>query len=225
MALADGVDILSRPRSQPSRGASSSAPRPATMARYRGRSPTTRNGILTVGASSQRSPHSTTIPAFSSRGPSRKNGGVLKPDIVGPGVDILAAVPLSAHGASFASHVHVNAAPQRNSSIAKKSASDGPTWSAAAITTVITTTADASDIHGTPLTDEAGRPASYFAMGAGQVNPAKAIDPGLVYDISPEEYIPYLCGVYYTNDQVNRIIYPAPAVNCAEMEKTPSRKT
>jgi len=79
------------------------------------------------------------------------------------------------------------------------------------------TTADTSVI------DETGAPASYFAMGAGLVNAAKAIDPGMVYDISPEEYIPYLCGLGYTDDQVNQIIYPAPAVHCADMENTEAK--
>jgi hypothetical protein len=73
------------------------------------------------------------------------------------------------------------------------------------------------------LTDETGTTVSYFAMGAGLVDAAKAIDPGLVYDTSPEEYIPYLCGLGYTDEQVNRVIYPAPAVQCAEMESTEAK--
>jgi hypothetical protein len=88
-----------------------------------------------------------------------------------------------------------------------------PTWSPAAIKSAIMTTADTS------LTDEVtGAPAGYFSMGAGLVDPARATDPGLVYDVSPAEYILYLCGLGYTDDQVNRIIFPAPAVRCAGME-------
>ncbi|RCV07674.1 LOW QUALITY PROTEIN: hypothetical protein SETIT_1G264200v2 [Setaria italica] len=170
--------------------------------------------ILTVGASSRSSAHSTNVAAFSSRGPSRNNGGVLKPDILGPGVDILAAVPRSRRGPSFAS---LSGTSMSAPHLAASRRCAHPTWSPAAIKSAIMTTADTS------VTDEAGAPASYFAMGAGLVNPAKATDPGLVYDISPEEYIPYLCGLGYTDDQVNRIIYPAPAVRCAEMESTEAK--
>ncbi|CAN6279470.1 unnamed protein product [Urochloa humidicola] len=60
-------------------------------------------------------------------------------------------------------------------------------------------------------------------MGAGLVDAARAVDPGLVYDISPEEYVPYLCGLGYTDDQVNRIIFLMPAVAWAEMESTEAR--
>lgn len=179
--------------------------------------------ILTVGASSQSSPQSITIPPFSSRGPSHKNGGVLKPDIVGPGVNILAAVPRSVRGPNFGSLSGTSMSAPHLSGIAALIKSAHPTWSPAAIKSAIMTTADTSDLHGTPITDETRRPASYFAVGAGHVNPAKTIDPGLVYDISAEEYVPYLRGLGYPDDQVNRIIYPAPAVNCAEMENTEAK--
>lgn len=36
-------------------------------------------------------------------------------------------------------------------------------------------------------------------MGAGQVNPSKAVDPGLVYDIDEAAYI---CGLGYSDGQV-----------------------
>ncbi|KAK3019794.1 LOW QUALITY PROTEIN: hypothetical protein RJ639_003781 [Escallonia herrerae] len=36
----------------------------------------------------------------------------------------------------------------------------------------------------------------------GHVNPSRANDPGLVYDIQPNDYVPYLCGLGYTDAQV-----------------------
>lgn len=47
-----------------------------------------------------------------------------------------------------------------------------------------------------PSQIETNNGASLFAIGAGHVNPTKASDPGLVYDINPEDYVPYLCGMY-----------------------------
>ncbi|KAL6911791.1 hypothetical protein ACP4OV_000596 [Aristida adscensionis] len=174
--------------------------------------------ILTVGAaSSNHSTHSTAVPSFSSREPSRSNGGVMKPDVVGPGVDILAAAPRSARGPSFAPLSGTSMSAPHLSGVAALIRSAHPAWSPAAIKSAITTTADTS------VTDETGAPASHSAMGAGLVNPAKAMDPGLVYDISPEEYIPYLCGLGLADDQVNRITFPAPAVSCAEMETTEAK--
>ncbi|CAL4967848.1 unnamed protein product [Urochloa decumbens] len=175
--------------------------------------------ILTVGASSPQQ----SVAAFSSRGPSRNNGGVLKPDIVGPGVNILAAVPRSRRrgdGQSFAALSGTSMSAPHVSGVAALVKSAHPSWSPAAIKSAIMTTADAASVA-----DEAsgGAPASYLAMGAGLVDAARAVDPGLVYDISPEEYFPYLCGLGYTDDQVNRIIFPAPAVTCAEMESTEAR--
>ena len=48
-------------------------------------------GVITVGATHKREPHTYGISYFSSRGPT--GDGRLKPDIVAPGEKILAAVP------------------------------------------------------------------------------------------------------------------------------------
>ncbi|RLM65289.1 subtilisin-like protease [Panicum miliaceum] len=58
------------------------------------------------------------------------------------------------------------------------------------------TTADVTDRAGNPILNEQRVPADLFATGAGHVNPEKAMDPGLVYDIAASDYIGYLCGLY-----------------------------
>ncbi|KAF5954465.1 hypothetical protein HYC85_007321 [Camellia sinensis] len=44
--------------------------------------------------------------------------------------------------------------------------------------------------------------ANIFATGSGHVNPSRAINPGLVYDLEPNDYIPYLCGLNYTDQDI-----------------------
>ena len=41
-------------------------------------------------------------------------------------------------------------------------------------------------------------PEAEFAYGAGQINPLKAADPGLVYDADEADYINFLCGQGYS---------------------------
>ncbi|KAH0775009.1 hypothetical protein KY290_012146 [Solanum tuberosum] len=57
-----------------------------------------------------------------------------------------------------------------------------------------------------PIEDERHLPATIFAIGAGHVNPSRANDPGLIYDIQPQDYVPYLCGLSYTDQQVSAIL-------------------
>ncbi|GJN26763.1 hypothetical protein PR202_gb14721 [Eleusine coracana subsp. coracana] len=71
-----------------------------------------------------------------------------------------------------------------------------PDWSPAAIKSAIMTTADVTDRAGNPILDEQRVPADLFATGAGHVNPERAADPGLIYDIDPSDYVAYLCGMY-----------------------------
>uniref|UniRef100_M8BKQ8 Subtilisin-like protease n=1 Tax=Aegilops tauschii TaxID=37682 RepID=M8BKQ8_AEGTA len=79
-----------------------------------------------------------------------------------------------------------------------------PDWSPAAIKSAMMTTADITDRSGNPILNEQRVAANFFATGAGHVNPIKAADPGLVYDITPEDYIGYLYSMY-TSQQVTVI--------------------
>jgi len=44
-----------------------------------------------------------------------------------------------------------------------------------------------------------------FAYGAGQINPLKAVNPGLVYDAGPNDYIEFLCGEDYSTTMLRQI--------------------
>lgn len=150
---------------------------------------------------------------FSSRGPNVQVPSVLKPDITGPGVNVLAAWPFQVGppsapvlpGATFFHMISgTSMSTPHLSGIAAAIKSKHPDWSAAAIKSAMMTTADITDRSGNPILDEQHTTANLFATGAGHVNPVKAADPGLVYDITPEDYIGYLCGVY-TSQEVSVI--------------------
>ncbi|XP_074359105.1 subtilisin-like protease [Apium graveolens] len=158
------------------------------------------------------------VTSFSSRGPNVASPGILKPDIIGPGVSILAAWPVSVDNitnskAKFNMISGTSMSCPHLSGVAALIKSAHPTWSPAAIKSAIMTTADQLNLNNEPIIDETGSPADLFALGAGHVNPSKASDPGLIYDNQPSDYIPYLCGLGYTDDQVGIIVNKV--VSCA----------
>ena len=69
------------------------------------------------------------------------------------------------------------------------------------------TTAYAMDNNGTILksehTNDFGSPIEF---GAGHINPNKAMDPGLIYDMGFQDYIEFLCGVEHTKKQMSALI-------------------
>ncbi|CAA0810114.1 Subtilisin-like protease SBT1.2 [Striga hermonthica] len=152
-------------------------------------------------------PISPTVSFFSSRGPSSQTPGVLKPDIIGPGENILGANPLSQYnlGRTFTINSGTSMACPHLSGVAALLKSAHPDWSVAALKSAIMTTADLVNANDLPILDEKLTPANVYAVGAGHVNPNKALDPGLVYDIAMDEYIPFLCGLGYTESQVEMI--------------------
>ncbi|RLN25460.1 hypothetical protein C2845_PM07G26570 [Panicum miliaceum] len=125
------------------------------------------------------------VAAFSSRGPSISYPEVIKPDIAAPGASILGAMKdtyVIGSGTSMAT-------PHVSGVVALLKALH-PNWSPAALKSAIMTTASVSDALGMPILAQ-GMPqkiADPFDYGGGHINPNKAADPGLIYDIDPSDY-------------------------------------
>ncbi|XP_027085746.1 subtilisin-like protease [Coffea arabica] len=160
--------------------------------------------------------HAPMVASFSSRGPSRASPGILKPDIIGPGVNILAAWRHSIENntnTKFNVLSGTSMSCPHLSGVAALLKSVHPNWSPAAIKSAILTTADLVNCAKNPIEDQRHHPANIFATGWGHVNPSKATNPGLIYDIDPKDYIPYLCGLNYTNREIGILLKRK--VNCA----------
>ncbi|PSR98662.1 Subtilisin-like protease [Actinidia chinensis var. chinensis] len=140
--------------------------------------------------------------SFTSRGPNTITPDILKPDITGPGLNILAAwsgassptkladdkrvVEYNILSGTSMSCPHVGAAAALLKAI-------HPTWTSAAIRSALITSAGLNNNLGKPITDASGHPATPFQYGSGHLRPSKAADPGLVYDASYSEYLLFLC--------------------------------
>ncbi|XP_057842560.2 subtilisin-like protease SBT1.7 [Cryptomeria japonica] len=138
------------------------------------------------------------VVSFSGRGPSREFPHILKPDVIAPGLDILAAVK---KGYEFMSGTSMSC--PHVSGLAALIRGVHPSWSPAAIKSALMTSAYIRDNKNQPIKDVVTlKAADPFALGAGHVNPAAAMDPGLVYDLAPSDYIHFLCTLNYTDKQI-----------------------
>lgn len=152
---------------------------------------------------------------FSSRGPSFISPSILKPDIMAPGYNILAAwVPnklvLMVGNQDLYSDFKLDSGTSMSTphvaGVVALLRSIHPDWSPAAIRSAMMTTADITDNTGKPITDMVDLSvASPLDFGGGHINPNRAMDPGLVYDTGSEEYIDFLCGLGYTSRQIRAI--------------------
>lgn len=148
---------------------------------------------------------------FSSRGPSSLSPFVLKPDISAPGVNILAswspASPLSSNMGplNFKIESGTSMSCPHVSAVAALLRSVHPNWSPAAIKSALITTASINDEYGLSLVAEGApnKQANPFDYGGGHVNPNKAIDPGLIYDMETSDYVRFLCSMGYNNSAIS----------------------
>ncbi|KAM5559536.1 subtilisin-like protease SBT4.15 [Rosa sericea] len=85
-------------------------------------------------------------------------------------------------------------------------------WSPAAIKSALMTTATPLKIK--PLEGE-------LAFGAGQIQPIKAVHPGLVYDISMNDYISFLCKEGYNSTSIRKLIGGKKKYNCSDFKPAP----
>ncbi|XP_009112378.2 subtilisin-like protease SBT1.7 [Brassica rapa] len=155
------------------------------------------------------------LAAFSSRGPNPITPNILKPDLIAPGVNILAAWTGAVGPSGLASdtrRVEFNIISGTSmscphvSGLAALLKSVYPEWSPAAIRSALMTTAYNTYKDGNPIIDIAtGIPSTPFEHGAGHVSPTTAVNPGLIYDLTTADYLGFLCALKY-NSSLIRII-------------------
>ncbi|KAK1392453.1 Subtilisin-like protease [Heracleum sosnowskyi] len=157
------------------------------------------------------------VAAYSSRGPSPSYPGILKPDIMAPGTLVLASWipnnPTSSIGPNILLSSNFNAisgtsmACPHASGLAALLKGAHPEWSPAAIRSAMITTANPLDNSHQQIRDigTGFGIATPLAMGAGQVDPNRALHPGLVYDATTQDYVNFLCYANYTRKQIYTI--------------------
>jgi hypothetical protein len=128
--------------------------------------------------------------SFSSRGPSLAAGGdILKPDVIAPGVDILAAVaPPNNGGLDFALYQGTSMSSPHVAGIAALFKQLHPDWSPMMIKSALMTTG--TDVLDASLSDAT----RIFRQGAGHIAPNAAANPGLVFDSNANDWLALLCG-------------------------------
>ncbi len=132
---------------------------------------------------------------FSSRGPLKAGGGdLLKPDLIAPGQDILAAVaPPGNNGRDFDLYSGTSMSSPHVAGLAALLKDLHPDWSPMAIKSALMTSAyDVLDGSNTS-------PAVIFKQGAGHVRPNSAAAPGLVYDAGFNDWRNFLKGQGFCN--------------------------
>ncbi|MDZ4093064.1 MAG: S8 family serine peptidase [Arthrobacter sp.] len=130
------------------------------------------------------------IAGFSSRGPLlATDSDLLKPDVAAPGVAVLAGVsPIGTGGDEFGFMSGTSMAAPHVAGFGALLLGKNPNWSPATVKSAMMTTAgDVVKADGSKNTD-------VHATGAGQVDPARMVDPGLVYDANLEDYLKFIQG-------------------------------
>jgi subtilisin family serine protease len=165
------------------------------------------------------------VAGFSSRGPNPIVPELLKPDVVAPGVNILAAwsgdASVSgervADGRTAAYNIisGTSMACPHVAGIAALIKKEHPSWTPAMVRSALMTTAWTLDNRGRRISDSGAtagrhddvRAATPLVAGAGYVHPDLALDPGLVYDAGERDYVDFLCALNYTQEQM-RVFVP-----------------
>jgi subtilisin family serine protease len=130
--------------------------------------------------------------SFSARGPGPAPD-ILKPDVTAPGINIVAGfTPDAANatpGEKFAYLSGTSMSTPHVAGVAALLLQAHPDWSPSALKSALMTTA-----HQSLTRPEDEPPATPFGYGAGHIVPNDANDPGLVFDVTDDEYDAFACG-------------------------------
>ncbi|CAO2815439.1 unnamed protein product [Amaranthus hypochondriacus] len=165
------------------------------------------------------------VASFSSRGPNRESIYVLKPDVIAPGVDILAAWPSTIPPSriyedptrsEFNFNTGTSMACPHVSGVSALLKAAHPDWTPAMIRSALMTTAY-KGYH--EETMQISSPPTIWDTGAGHIDPEKANNPGLVYDINEDDYIEFLCASGYNESEILTIVRRS--IHCEKKDVKP----
>ncbi|KAG9147429.1 hypothetical protein Leryth_026150 [Lithospermum erythrorhizon] len=155
------------------------------------------------------------VASFSARGPNPETPDILKPDVIAPGLNILGAwpdnigpsgLPSDKRRSEFNILSGTSMACPHVSGLGALLKAAHPGWSPAAIRSALMTTSYTLDNRNQTMLDEStGNYSTVMDFGAGHVHPQKAMDPGLVYDITSYDYVDFLCNSNYTVKNIQAI--------------------
>ncbi|XP_059637037.1 subtilisin-like protease SBT3 [Cornus florida] len=153
------------------------------------------------------------VASYSARGPALSCPTILKPDLMAPGTLVLAAWIPNAPTSSIGSNIILSSdynmisgtsmSCPHASGIAALLKGAHPEWSPAAIKSAMMTTATPFDNSGNPIRRNGlnNSDATPLSMGAGHVDPNRALDPGFIYDTTPNDYVNFICSLNFTENQ------------------------
>ncbi|GEP37413.1 hypothetical protein NPS01_10760 [Nocardioides psychrotolerans] len=133
------------------------------------------------------------VAGFSSRGPVLvSDGDLLKPDIIAPGVDVLAAVaPPSNQGRTYDLYSGTSMSSPHIAGLAAFIQGERPKWTPMTIKSAMMTTATSI------RNEKGGLVRDAFAQGAGQVKPKQFFDPGLFVTSDATQWRGWLADLGY----------------------------
>ncbi|KAB2627281.1 subtilisin-like protease SBT5.3 [Pyrus ussuriensis x Pyrus communis] len=161
---------------------------------------------------------------FSSRGPAQLTENILKPDIMAPGVAVLAAiapknetgtVPNGKKPSKFSIKSGTSMACPHVTGTAAFIKSVHRQWTTSMIKSALMTTATIYNNMKMPLTDNSNHFANPHEVGVGEINPLKALNPGLVFETKIENYLEFLC--YYGYPEKNIRFMSNTKFNCPKI--------
>ncbi|CAA7391728.1 unnamed protein product [Spirodela intermedia] len=180
----------------------------------------TKSPVGTIAKSYAINMSNPTVPSFSGRGPNPVYHSILKPDIVAPGVDILSAhpmyVPITGNNDPRRSRFNILSGTSMSTphaaAVAAYIKSFHPDWSPAAIKSAMMTTAVVMTRESANISDVE------YAYGSGMINPVRAVDPGLIYNIGSLDWLSFLCA-QTTNQTAIRILSAQDKLVCTDLPK------
>ncbi|GAB4842154.1 hypothetical protein Ancab_012112 [Ancistrocladus abbreviatus] len=162
--------------------------------------------FLTDPGADRRTRPAPLMASFSSVGPNTITPEILKPDITAPGVNVIAAYSEAANPTMVESDKRrspymimsgTSMSCPHVSGVVGLLKTLHPDWSPAAIRSAIMTSARTRDNSFHPMEDSSHFEATPFEYGAGHIQPNRAMDPGLVYDLTFSDYLNFLCDIGY----------------------------